>query len=62
LIFVQRYKFELDESQRERLKALVRVQGHHQITTEVRRELGAAAAAATRGGRADDASSVGMTV
>ena len=57
---MQRYKFELEESQREHLKALVRIHSHHQITAEVRRELGVAAAAA-RGTSADnDASSVGM--
>mmetsp|Transcript_12668 Transcript_12668/g.19094 ORF Transcript_12668/g.19094 Transcript_12668/m.19094 type:complete len:423 (+) Transcript_12668:67-1335(+) len=39
LAFAQRYKFELDESQRAKLKALLRAQQHHQITTEIRREL-----------------------
>ncbi len=39
LVFAQRYKFELDESQKSRLKELVRIRLHHQITPEVRREL-----------------------
>ncbi len=39
LVFSQRYKNELDETQREKLKLLLRVQLHHQITPEIRREL-----------------------
>ena len=39
LVFSQRYKFELDEGQRERLKLLLRAQQHHTITMEIRREL-----------------------
>jgi essential nuclear protein 1 len=39
LVFSQRYKYELDEGQRERLKLLLRVQQHHVITPEIRREL-----------------------
>lgn len=42
LAFAQRYKFEFDDNQRERLKALVKIQQHHQITIEVKRELIAA--------------------
>ena len=39
LVFAQRYKFEIDDSQRNMLKSLMKVQTHHQITPEVRREL-----------------------
>ena len=39
LVFAQRYKNELDETQREKLKLLLRVQLHHQITPEIRREI-----------------------
>jgi len=39
LTFVQRYKLEFEDAQRERLKGLCRVQNHHQITLEVKREL-----------------------
>ena len=39
LAFAQRYKLELDEAQRNKLKALLKVQQHHMITPEIRREL-----------------------
>jgi essential nuclear protein 1 len=39
LVFVQRYKKEFDDSQKERFKLLLRAHQHHQITPEVRREL-----------------------
>jgi len=39
LVFVQRYKKEFDESQKERFKLLLRTHQHHQITPEIRREL-----------------------
>jgi essential nuclear protein 1 len=39
LAFAQRYKLELDDTQRNKLKALLKVQQHHQITSEIRREL-----------------------
>ena len=39
LAFSQRYKFELTEEQRNQLKLLLRVQQHHLITSEIRREL-----------------------
>lgn len=39
LVFAQRYKLELAEEQRERIKQLLRAQSHHQITPEIRREL-----------------------
>jgi len=39
LVFSQRYKLELDEGQKERLKLLCRAQQHPVITGEVRREL-----------------------
>lgn len=39
LAFAQRYKLELDDSQRNKLKALLKVQQHHLITPEIRREL-----------------------
>lgn len=39
LTFTQRYKFELNDEQRERIKALLRKQQHHLITAEIRREL-----------------------
>ena len=42
LAFAQRYKFEFDDAQRDRLKQLVKIQQHHQITVEVKRELIAA--------------------
>jgi hypothetical protein len=47
LVFAQRYKLELDDSQRSKLRDLIRVKQHHQITTEVRRELFAKENAAT---------------
>lgn len=46
LVFAQRYKLELDEGQRERLKLLLRAQQHHTITMEIRRELFSSEAAA----------------
>lgn len=46
LVFAQRYKLELDEGQRERLKLLLRAQQHHTITMEIRRELFSSDAAA----------------
>lgn len=39
LVFAQRYKLELDDTQRNTLRDLLRVQNHHLITAEVRREL-----------------------
>lgn len=39
LVFAQRYKNDLDNSQKERLKSLLKIQIHHQITPEIRREL-----------------------
>ena len=39
LAFVQRYKFELNSIQKDKMKILLKVQVHHQITPEVRREL-----------------------
>ena len=39
LVFAQRYRLEISDEQRERLKALLKSQQHHQITPEVRREL-----------------------
>jgi essential nuclear protein 1 len=39
LVFAQRYKLELDQSQKNRMKELLRTQQHYQITQEVRREL-----------------------
>jgi len=39
LIFVQRYKFDLTDDQRRRLKELLRVHQHDAISPEVRREL-----------------------
>lgn len=39
LAFAQRYKFELTDEQRNQLKLLLRVQQHHLITPEIRREL-----------------------
>lgn len=47
LVFAQRYKLELDDVQRGKLRDLIRVKQHHQITTEVRRELFAKENAAT---------------
>lgn len=46
LVFAQRYKFELDEAQRHRLKNLIKVHAHHQIAIEVKKELSAGDAAA----------------
>lgn len=51
LAFVQRYKFELTGDQRETMKALLKVQSHHLITPEIRRELFAASAGAGAGAR-----------
>lgn len=39
LAFVQRYKFELTPNQLTALKNLVRVQTHHAVSTEIRREI-----------------------
>lgn len=39
LVFAQRYKLEVDQTQRARLKALLRIHQHHQMTPEIRREL-----------------------
>ena len=39
LVFAQRYKLEVDDVQRSRLKALLKIHAHYQITPEVRREL-----------------------
>ena len=39
LAFAQRYKFELNDAQRNNLKSLLKSQQHHLITAEVRREL-----------------------
>jgi essential nuclear protein 1 len=39
LVFAQRYKFELNDGQKERIKLLLRTQIHHQITSEIRREI-----------------------
>jgi essential nuclear protein 1 len=39
LVFIQRYKKEFDESQRDKLKVIFKSQPHYQITTEMRREL-----------------------
>ena len=39
LAFVQHYKAEVTADQKERLKALMRVQNHPEITPEIRREL-----------------------
>ncbi len=39
LVFAQRYKLEVDDAQRARLKSLMKIHTHHQITQEVRREL-----------------------
>lgn len=39
LVFAQRYKLELSEEQKSKIKQLLRLQSHHQITPEIRREL-----------------------
>eukprot|EP00605_Chrysophyceae_sp_TOSAG23-4_P002758 GSChrysophyteH1.ASY1.ANO1.3041.1 assembled CDS len=39
LVFAQRYKLEISDDQRELLRVLLKAQSHHQITTEIRREL-----------------------
>jgi len=39
LVFAQRYKTALNNNQKESLKEVMRVQFHHQITPEIRREL-----------------------
>jgi len=41
LIFVQRYKFELNEDQKKRIREVLKVHWHDSIGTEVRRELNA---------------------
>jgi uncharacterized protein YeaO (DUF488 family) len=38
-VFAQRYKHEISSENKERLKALLKIQQHHQITIEIRREL-----------------------
>ena len=43
LVFVQRYKAQLQPAQKEGLKAVMRVHSHYQITPEIRRELFSAA-------------------
>lgn len=57
LAFAQRYKFEFDDQQRDRLRQLVKIQQHHQITIEVKREL-IAALASSKKSAADDSMSV----
>lgn len=49
LVFAQRYKGVLSKTQKEALKALMRVHSHPSITPEVRRELFAVAGAKARG-------------
>ena len=52
LTMAQRYKLEFDQDQLNKLKELMKVQQHHQITIEVRRELfssGGSACVLTRG-------------
>ncbi len=39
LTFVQTYRYNLSEDNKERLKALLKVQQHHSITNEIRREM-----------------------
>jgi essential nuclear protein 1 len=39
LVFAQRYKHQLNPEERERLKQLLKIQTHYQITPEIRREL-----------------------
>lgn len=39
LTFVQTYRYHLSEEQRTRLKSLLKIQQHHTITAEIRREL-----------------------
>jgi essential nuclear protein 1 len=39
LVFAQRYKLDLDDNQRARLKSLLRLHVHHSMTPEIRREL-----------------------
>ena len=39
LVFVQRYKNDLDSTARSRIKELLKVHGHPQIALEVKREL-----------------------
>lgn len=39
LAFAQRYKTEVTLEQKDRLKVLMRVHGHHAVTSEIRREL-----------------------
>ncbi|CAE8656142.1 unnamed protein product, partial [Polarella glacialis] len=41
LVFVQRYKFELDADQKRRLKELLRVHWHDAVGLEIRREINA---------------------
>mmetsp|Transcript_24993 Transcript_24993/g.25203 ORF Transcript_24993/g.25203 Transcript_24993/m.25203 type:complete len:433 (-) Transcript_24993:107-1405(-) len=39
LVFVQRYKYEFNQNQKEILKELIKTQSHYQISLEIRREL-----------------------
>jgi len=39
LTFVQTYRYNLSDEQRNRMKSLLKVQQHHTITAEIRREL-----------------------
>ena len=39
LVFVQRYKNEVQDEAREALRLLMKVHSHHKITPEIRREL-----------------------
>lgn len=39
LAFAQRYKLELDEDQRRKLRSLLKSHSHHSISPEIRREL-----------------------
>ena len=60
LSFAQRYKFEFDDQQRDRLRQLVKIQQHHQITIEVKREL-IAALASSKKNSADSSSSMSVS-
>ena len=50
LTFVQRYKFELTPNQITALKNLIKVQSHHGVSNEIRRELTAVAQQQANGG------------
>lgn len=60
LSFAQRYKFEFDDQQRDRLRQLVKIQQHHQITIEVKREL-IAALASSKKNSADNSGSMSVS-